>query len=236
MPQQEHLEVHIPPGAINGQKIVFQGKADEAPDHDAGDIVFVVRLKEEHPEFKRRGSDLFVERSVTLAEALTGYQGTVRHLDGRVLELKTEPGEVIKPDSFMAVDNEGMPTRGNPHVKGKLYVHFNVSFPKSGTMGQETIRSLRALLPKGKVRLPSVAAPPLPCTVPAPPPPSAPLHLSWPARRSLPSLVCCPFQSRSTPLPRAALEVRPSPEAHLMLRCGDGCRTPRCRTARRSAG
>ena len=44
-------------------------------------------------------------------------------------QVKTEPGQVIKPDSCKAVDGEGMPLQGHPFEKGNLYIQFSVVFP-----------------------------------------------------------------------------------------------------------
>lgn len=66
------------------------------PDTVTGDIVFVLQQKE-HPKFKRKGDDLFVEHTLSLTEALCGYQFVLTHLDGRHLLIKSNPGEVIKP-------------------------------------------------------------------------------------------------------------------------------------------
>jgi DnaJ family protein A protein 2 len=69
------------------------------PDTQTGDIVFVLQQKE-HPKFKRKGDDLFVERTLTLTEALCGFHFALSHLDGRQLLIKTIPGEIIKPGLF----------------------------------------------------------------------------------------------------------------------------------------
>lgn len=66
------------------------------PDTATGDIVFVLQQKE-HPKFKRKGEDLFVEHTLSLTEALCGFQFILTHLDGRQLLIKSEPGEVVKP-------------------------------------------------------------------------------------------------------------------------------------------
>lgn len=68
----------------------------EQPDTVTGDIVFVLQQKE-HPRFKRKGEDLFVEHTLSLTEALCGFQFALTHLDGRQLLIKTNPGEVVKP-------------------------------------------------------------------------------------------------------------------------------------------
>lgn len=78
------------------------------------------------------------------------------HLDGRDVIIKTKPGQVIQseakdPDSgrsmpyMMMVPNEGMPSRGNPFVKGNLYVAFHIDFPSSLT--KDVADKLRELLP-----------------------------------------------------------------------------------------
>lgn len=66
------------------------------PDTVTGDIVFILQLKE-HPKFKRKQDDLYVEHNISLTEALCGFRFVLTHLDGRQLLIKTNPGEVIKP-------------------------------------------------------------------------------------------------------------------------------------------
>eukprot|EP00931_Biecheleriopsis_adriatica_P092077 TRINITY_DN658_c0_g3_i1.p1 TRINITY_DN658_c0_g3~~TRINITY_DN658_c0_g3_i1.p1 ORF type:complete len:530 (+),score=162.50 TRINITY_DN658_c0_g3_i1:65-1591(+) len=94
--EREVMEVHIQKGSPDGHKVVFREMADEHPDADAGDVVFVLK-QQEHPVFKRKGADLFVERKISLVEALCGFQMDITHLDGRKLLIKTEPGEIVKP-------------------------------------------------------------------------------------------------------------------------------------------
>merc|ERR1719420_2466529 len=93
---REVLEVHIPKGAPDNHKVVFREMADEHPDADTGDVMFILK-QEEHKEFKRRGADLYIERNISLVEALCGFEMEVTHLDGRKLIIKTSPGEIVKP-------------------------------------------------------------------------------------------------------------------------------------------
>jgi DnaJ family protein A protein 2 len=138
------LEVHVEKGMQTGQKITFQGEADEAPDTITGDIVFVLQAKE-HPKFKRKGDDLFVEHSLNLTEALCGFQFVLTHLDNRQLLVKSTPGEIIKPGQTKAIDDEGMPMYQRPFMKGKLYINFSVDFPDSLSLDQ--CKGLEAVLP-----------------------------------------------------------------------------------------
>jgi DnaJ family protein A protein 2 len=142
--EKKVLEAIVEKGMQNGQKITFPGEADEAPDTVTGDIVFVLQQKE-HPRFKRKGDDLFVEHTLSLTEALCGFQFVLTHLDGRQLLIKSNPGEVVKPDSYKAINDEGMPMYQKPFMKGKLYIHFTVEFPES--LKPEQTQALEAILP-----------------------------------------------------------------------------------------
>lgn len=73
------------------------------PDTVTGDIVFVLQQKE-HLKFKRKGDDLFVEHTLSLTEALCGFQFVITHLDGRQLLIKSQPGEVVKPGKYNWMD------------------------------------------------------------------------------------------------------------------------------------
>jgi DnaJ family protein A protein 2 len=101
---KEVLEVPIQKGAPSGHKITFQEKSDEHPGVTPGDVVFVLN-EQPHAVFKRRGADLYIERKISLVEALCGFEMEVEHLDGRTLIIKSAPGEVIAPvmyDPFAA--------------------------------------------------------------------------------------------------------------------------------------
>ncbi|XP_031259582.1 chaperone protein dnaJ A6-like [Pistacia vera] len=144
--EKKVLEVNVEKGMQHGQKIVFEGQADEAPDTITGDIVFVVQQKE-HPKFKRKFDDLYVEHTLSLTEALCGFQFALIHLDGRQLLIKSNPGEIIKPGQYKAINDEGMPHHQRPFMKGRLYIHFNVEFPESGILSPDQCRTLETILP-----------------------------------------------------------------------------------------
>jgi DnaJ family protein A protein 2 len=94
--EREILEVHIQKGSPDNHKVVFREMADEHPDADTGDVNFVLK-QQEHALFKRRGADLFIEKDISLVEALCGFEIEVTHLDGRKLLIKTTPGDIVKP-------------------------------------------------------------------------------------------------------------------------------------------
>ncbi|CAB1120802.1 HSP40 [Ectocarpus sp. CCAP 1310/34] len=146
--ERKVLEVHITKGMRNGQKITFHGEADEAPGVVPGDIIFIVEEKE-HPVFRRKGADLVMEKNLTLVEALCGFDFSITHMDKRTLRVRSHPGQVTKHDDVFMLDGEGMPTIGNPFVKGRLFVIFKVTFPS--TLSPEAVDLLQKVLPPAPV-------------------------------------------------------------------------------------
>ena len=144
--ERKVLEVFVEKGMGHGSKIVFRGDADEAPDTVPGDIVFVLQQKE-HDRFKRKDEHLIMTKTLSLADALTGYAFTVEHLDKRTLLLRGEEGEIIKPGEVKCITGEGMPIQGRPFDKGNLYVKFDIVFPVSGSLPQSAVSVLKQILP-----------------------------------------------------------------------------------------
>jgi DnaJ family protein A protein 2 len=154
--ERKVLEVHIEKGARQGQKIAFKGMGDEIPGMEAGDINFIVDIKD-HDVFKRQGADLLVQKELSLNQALCGFSFKITHLDSREIVIKSKPGEIIMPESngegnkvmpfCKLIPNEGMPSIGNPFVKGNLYILFRVKFPADNSLTPEQIRVLKEILP-----------------------------------------------------------------------------------------
>ena len=78
-----------------------------------------------------------MSKTITLKEALCGFSFPVQHLDGRVLLVKTQPGEIIKPNTTKAIPGEGMPKHRNPFDKGALLIQFTIQMPE--TLPQATL-------------------------------------------------------------------------------------------------
>jgi len=143
------LDVYIDKGMRHGQRVVFAGEGDQAPDIIPGDIIVVLQQKE-HAMFKRDGDDLYMEQELTLHEALCGYELRIAHLDGRVLRVRGTPGQVVTPGDIKCVDGEGMPIHKRPYEKGRLIIKFNVQFPKTVTV--DALKLLDKALPRPKAK------------------------------------------------------------------------------------
>jgi len=142
------LEVEINKGMQNGERIVFHGEADQYPGVLSGDIVIVLQERnEKHPEFIRQGNDLIFKRAISLSEALTGFKFTMTHLDGRILVISSQEGDVLKPSDFKVVSEEGMPVNKRPSERGRLIIQFDIKFPSAEEISDETRKQIRQILP-----------------------------------------------------------------------------------------
>jgi len=154
--ERKVLEVHIEKGAKDGQKISFRGMGDETPGMEPGDINFIIKVKD-HDVFKRQKADLLVHKELSLNQALCGFGFKITHLDGREIVISSKPGEIIRSVAMgdggrilpfcKLIPNEGMPSIGNPFVKGNLYIVFKVIFPSDNSLSTEQVAALKQILP-----------------------------------------------------------------------------------------
>lgn len=140
------LEVHVDKGMKDRQKITFDGEGDQEPGIDAGDVVIIIQQKE-HDTFKRSGHDLYLEKDITLSEALCGFDMVITHLDKREIKIHCPPGKVIEPGCIRGVPGEGMPIYRRSTTNGNLYIRFSVTFPEKNFLDQEKLKELETLLP-----------------------------------------------------------------------------------------
>jgi len=88
----EPLNVKIPAGVLDGQKIKLRGKGRPSPNGGpSGDLIVTVRVKP-HPVFVRDGANLRVTVPVTFTEAALGATIQVPTLGGDPVKLKIQPG------------------------------------------------------------------------------------------------------------------------------------------------
>ena len=140
----EKIEVPIPVGVPDEEKLVIKGKGNEHFEYRTGDLIVVVKIKE-HPVFKRVKNDLHIEKKISLIEALSGFAFNIDHLNTQKVTVKTTPGDIITHRQVKMVANLGMPHYKSPLSHGDLYVTFVVEFPRALT--PEQIQALRAILP-----------------------------------------------------------------------------------------
>lgn len=91
-----------------------------------------------------------MKKSITLAEALVGFEFKVKHLDGSVFNVYTGKGEVLGDKEKKVVRGLGMPFFKDQMSAGNLIIEFKIEMPKRGELSPEQLKELATLLP-GKV-------------------------------------------------------------------------------------
>jgi len=143
--ERKILQVQIEPGMRDGQKVVFKGEADQAPDIIPGDVVFVINEKP-HKNFKRSGDDLIFEANIDLLTAIAGGEFALEHVSGDWLKVAIVPGEVIAPNMRKIIDGKGMPIPKYGGY-GNLIINFTIKFPENHFTSEENLKKLEEILP-----------------------------------------------------------------------------------------
>jgi len=131
---EDNLMVSIERGMVDGERITFSQQADEAPDTTPGDLIFRI-VTAPHKRFVRQGDNLHFSLTISLLEALVGFNKKIKHLDGHIVDVVR--AEVTKPGQVITIQGEGMPQHNFPSNTGDLLIEITVKFPTSLTEEQK---------------------------------------------------------------------------------------------------
>jgi molecular chaperone DnaJ len=127
--EERTLEVEIPPGIHDGQRIRLSGEGHSGGlGGRAGDVYVRVRVKPD-PRFVREGDDIFSTVDLTMTQAAIGALVTIPTLDG---ETELEFGAGTQPGEVVVLRGRGMPVlqgfgRGDHRVLVKVAVPRRLS-------------------------------------------------------------------------------------------------------------
>jgi DnaJ-class molecular chaperone len=83
----------------------------------------------ENKIYKRKGADLFMNLEISILQALTGVDTIIKHLDGKMIRINAEKGQIIQPGQKLTVEGLGMPFHKTPYKFGNLFITFSIAFP-----------------------------------------------------------------------------------------------------------
>jgi DnaJ-class molecular chaperone len=132
---RETLEVAIPPGVEEGQKIRLKGKGEPGSGGGPPGDLYLVCSVRPHPVFHREGQDILVDVPVTIPEAALGGKVEVPTLDGPV-ELTVPPG--TSSGAKLRLKGRGVPAHGRQPTGDQLAC-VRVVTPKSLTEEQRKL-------------------------------------------------------------------------------------------------
>ena len=124
--EERKLEVEIPPGIHDGQRIRLTGEGHAgASGGRAGDLFVLVHVRPD-PRFVREGDDVFSTVDLTVTQAALGAAVNLPTLDGEI-ELSFEPG--TQPGEIRVLRGRGMPVLQG-FGRGDHRVLVNVAVPR----------------------------------------------------------------------------------------------------------
>jgi molecular chaperone DnaJ len=118
------VNVRIPAGVADGQKIRLRGRGEQSSDGgEPGDLVVTVSVRK-HPVFERDGQNLRVDVPVTFVEAALGATIQVPTLGGEPVKLRVAPG--TPSGRVLRVKGRGVPGKDGT---GDLLATVQVAVP-----------------------------------------------------------------------------------------------------------
>ena len=144
----EPLNVKIPAGVQDGQKIKLRGKGRPSPNGGpSGDLIVTVRVKP-HPVFSRDGANLRVTVPVTFTEAALGATISVPTLGGDPVKLKINPG--CPNGRVLRIQGRGVDA-GN--TRGDLLATVEIAVPSHlSEKAKKALQDFEEVMPKDDPR------------------------------------------------------------------------------------
>lgn len=128
------VNISIPPGIESGQQIKYTGMGDDSlSDLRPGDLIVNVIVRP-HRLFRREGSSLIYETTISAWDALLGSKLEIDNIDKRTLNITIPAG--TQPDTILSCKGEGLPDM-RTRQRGNLLVRVKVSIPKNLTDEQK---------------------------------------------------------------------------------------------------
>ena len=135
----EKIKLKIKPGAYSGLKLLAKGKGEKAQGGKAGNLYITINVSP-HPDYERKGNDLYMNMPVDLFTALLGGEMEIQTLSGRI-NMKIPEG--TQNGKQFRLKGKGMPVYGKSSY-GDLYVKIQVKLPDKLTPEQkELVMKLR---------------------------------------------------------------------------------------------
>lgn len=137
--EKETIYVDIPKGIDNNEIVVVREKGNQLSDTNKGDIKLFVKIKN-NTQFERKGLDLILNKTITLKEALCGFEFSIEYFNNRNFKI-TNYETIIKPNFSKVIPKLGMERDGH---HGQFHIIFKIEFPDN--LDKETKESISKLL------------------------------------------------------------------------------------------
>jgi curved DNA-binding protein len=132
----EKLRITTKPGSYNDQQLRIKNKGAKGSSEDnRGDLFVKIKVKN-HPDFIRKGDDLYHTQTVDLYTAVLGGEVIVKTLSGQV---KIKITEGTQNGKTIRLKGKGMPIYDKKDIFGDFYLEIKVQIPDNLTDKQKEL-------------------------------------------------------------------------------------------------
>jgi len=137
--KEEEIKISIPAGIDNGEMIRLPQQGEAIKGGLSGDLYVKIHVKP-HTIFRRDGSNLVMNLSVKMTDAVLGTTVPVETLEGKMLEVKIPP--MKRAEELLRVAGKGIPGEGG---RGDLIIRLEVALPhKLSSKAKKAIEELKS--------------------------------------------------------------------------------------------
>lgn len=126
--RDQTIQITIPPGVETGDAIKYSGLGDNSIEGiPSGDLIVQIH-EEPDPVFRREGSNIFIDQTISVFDAILGTKVKITTLESSVIELSIPAGTKI--GTVFSCNGYGLPYK-NSKKRGNLFIKINVSIPQN---------------------------------------------------------------------------------------------------------
>ncbi len=141
--KMQNVSVKVPKGIESGKRLRLTGKgAPSSSGGPPGDLYLKVSMAE-HPQYRRSGDDLLMEKRIPFSQACLGTSIEVTSLDGKKFNVKVPAG--VQQEAKLRIKGHGLPS-GPIGDRGDILVKIAIQIPtKLDQQQEDIIKSLAAV-------------------------------------------------------------------------------------------
>ncbi len=140
--RRKKLRVSVPAGIDEGHQIRLSGEGEAGPHGGPAGSLYVAVHIQAHKTLKREGTELFLEREISIAQAALGTKVMVPTIEGEE-QVEIKPG--TQPGAEIRLRGKGVPHLRRANVRGDLHVFIKVNVPtRLNKKQRELLESLAA--------------------------------------------------------------------------------------------
>jgi len=135
----ETIYVTVPKGIDDGEIIILRDRGNVVNENCRGDIKLFIKI-ENNTDFKRNGLDLLLEKTITVKEALCGFNFELKYITGKNYTITNNSGNIISHGYQKVIPNMGF---SRDQHTGNLIISFIVQFPEK--ISEDVLTQLKQL-------------------------------------------------------------------------------------------